>query len=137
MFWGIFMAVQCHTCGRVGEPKVKGSFIVTIVLLIVWILPGIIYEIWRRSSGGVCKYCGSNNIHFYTPPQIQELQTEQNGTHTKLLAHDAFSYNAGQRIPQEQPVEEQAISETKECPFCAETIRTAAIKCKHCGSMLE
>ncbi len=26
--------------------------------------------------------------------------------------------------------------DTKECPFCAETIKTKAIKCKHCGSML-
>lgn len=25
---------------------------------------------------------------------------------------------------------------TKSCPFCAEDIRTDAIKCKHCGEML-
>ena len=27
-------------------------------------------------------------------------------------------------------------SETKPCPYCAETILVAAIKCKHCGSEL-
>lgn len=27
-------------------------------------------------------------------------------------------------------------NDTKECPACAETIKTAAIKCKHCGVML-
>jgi hypothetical protein len=28
-------------------------------------------------------------------------------------------------------------TETKACPFCAETILATAIKCKHCGSMLD
>lgn len=27
--------------------------------------------------------------------------------------------------------------ETRRCPYCAEDIRVAAIKCKHCGSMIE
>ena len=26
--------------------------------------------------------------------------------------------------------------DTKLCPFCAEDIKSAAIKCKHCGEML-
>jgi hypothetical protein len=29
------------------------------------------------------------------------------------------------------------MSDTKLCPFCAEEIKSAAIKCKHCGEMLE
>lgn len=29
------------------------------------------------------------------------------------------------------------MSETKLCPFCAEEIKAAAVKCKHCGSMIE
>ena len=29
-----------------------------------------------------------------------------------------------------------SVPETKQCPFCAETIRAEATKCKHCGSIL-
>ena len=29
------------------------------------------------------------------------------------------------------------MSDTKECPVCAETIKAAAKKCEHCGELLE
>lgn len=32
---------------------------------------------------------------------------------------------------------DEATVEVKQCPFCAEDIRAAAVKCKHCGSMLD
>lgn len=135
--------VQCLVCGHVGASKTKGSFFVTIILLFIGILPGIIYEIWRRSGGKVCSACGSQNLRLYVPTprtvqqpsnHIPQAEPVKNHNKTKLVAEDAYSYNAGVRLNQE---DQSKNSEFKECPFCAEQIKLAAIKCKHCGSMVE
>lgn len=94
--------VQCASCGYVGTPKVKGSFIITIILLCIGLLPGIIYEIWRRSGGKVCSGCGSHNIGIFTIiPQPHQANISQktpinstaNPKKTTLVADDLFSYN--------------------------------------------
>lgn len=35
------------------------------------------------------------------------------------------------------PASQEVLATTRRCPFCAEDIRVEAIKCKHCGSMIE
>jgi len=135
--------VECITCGHVGSTATKGSFFITIILLCFGFFPGLIYEIWRRSGGKVCSACGSSHVKLYIPVQrvVQQPinhtpQAEPTRIHnkTKLVAEDAYSYNAGVRLNQE---DQSKNSEFKECPFCAEQIKLAAIKCKHCGSMVE
>ncbi|UIJ76955.1 sulfite exporter TauE/SafE family protein [Acinetobacter sp. SH20PTE14] len=59
------------------------------------------------------------------PPKISK---------TKLVATDMFEHNLGKKVSQEAPTDRTGI---KSCPFCAEEIKIAAIKCKHCGSMVE
>lgn len=135
--------VECLVCGHVGSSKTKGSFAITIILLFIGFLPGVIYEIWRRSGGKVCSACGSHSVKLYVPVQriVQQPinhapQTKTIRAHnkTKLVADGAYSYNSGVRLNQE---DQGKNSEFKECPFCAEQIKIAAIKCKHCGSMME
>lgn len=59
------MRVVCQNCGHVGEPsqKQRGSTLVTIILLLFWILPGVIYYIWRSADKSLrCDSCHSLNV---------------------------------------------------------------------------
>lgn len=54
--------VSCNNCGHTGWSKNRGNFLITIVLLIFFFVPGVIYEIWRRTGLGVCENCGSDLV---------------------------------------------------------------------------
>lgn len=58
-------AMYCQNCGAVGVPKsrVKGSFLVEIVLWLCFLIPGLIYSIWRLTTKEkVCPTCGAPNM---------------------------------------------------------------------------
>ncbi len=133
--------VECLVCGHVGAPKTKGSFVITIILLFIGFLPGLIYEVWRRSGGKVCSACGSQSVKLYKPQArisqqsvreayVEPVQSKE--TQTKLVATDMFAHNAGKAAQLNSDGVEQ-----KNCPDCRELIRFDARKCKHCGSMVE
>lgn len=54
--------VECNNCGHIGYSVNRGSFAITIVLAFFFLVPAIIYEIWRNSGLGVCANCGSSLI---------------------------------------------------------------------------
>lgn len=54
--------VSCNNCGHVGWSKNRGNFLITIVLAFFFLIPAVIYEIWRRSGLGVCESCGSDSL---------------------------------------------------------------------------
>lgn len=103
-------AVECIACGHVGPKTTKGSFIITLILLIFGIFPGVVYEIWRRSGGKVCSACKSSNIKLYVPRKHKSQLIDQSNVQSNV-----------QQI---------------QCPDCREYIRYDARKCKHCGSMM-
>ena len=57
--------MYCQHCGTVGQPKtrVKGSFLIELVLWLCFIVPGLIYSIWRLTTKEkVCPKCGMPNM---------------------------------------------------------------------------
>ena len=66
----------CTACGHVGNPKkvTKGSFFIEVALWIFFILPGLIYSIWRLTSKHqACAKCGSLGVVPISSPIGAEL----------------------------------------------------------------
>ena len=50
----------CKTCETIQTSKLRGSGWVELILWLCYLVPGLIYSIWRRSSNrSVCTACGS------------------------------------------------------------------------------
>ncbi len=71
----------CTQCGSIGKhiKKTKGSFWIELVLWIAFIIPGLIYSIWRTTSKqSVCPKCGHSTMIPIDSPMGQKLAKEQN-----------------------------------------------------------
>jgi hypothetical protein len=60
------------------------SIIITILLLVFGIIPGIIYVVWAALRGGKCPMCGSQNWSIpHTPEkgmgENKEIEKEKKG----------------------------------------------------------
>ncbi len=70
----------CSTCGTIGDPvKVtRGSFWIEVVLWLFFILPGLIYSIWRLTSRyKACPQCRNSTMIPFSSPVTQKMLAEQ------------------------------------------------------------
>jgi len=69
----------CTQCGMPGKPAAitPGSCLVELALWIFFIIPGLIYSLWRLTSKKkVCAYCGSESMVPMASPAGQRLLKE-------------------------------------------------------------
>jgi len=77
------MAAGTHVCANCGTRAVPtrhiaGSGLVTLFLLFLAIIPGIIYESWRRNASyEACPRCGAKNMLPVETPAAQAILTRQ------------------------------------------------------------
>lgn len=69
----------CTTCGYVGSPKriTKGSILYEIILWLLFIVPGLIYTIWRLTTVyDACPKCKNASMIPVDTPIGQKLVRE-------------------------------------------------------------
>ena len=66
----------CGNCGSLGKPKkrTRGSFFIEVILWICFIVPGVVYSIWRLTTKeSVCPKCGAPNMLPKDSPRAKQL----------------------------------------------------------------
>jgi|GEM_PF-972236 len=70
----------CTQCGYIGRPKnaIKGNIAIELFLWLFFIIPGLIYSVWRSSSRHkVCPKCGNKNLIPLDSPKAQKMVKEE------------------------------------------------------------
>jgi len=78
----------CSACGHIGSSKtaVKGSLLIELVLWCFFLIPGLIYSLWRSGSRHkTCPKCGSTNLITLDSPVAQKLLADQGKTLEQAL----------------------------------------------------
>lgn len=69
----------CANCGFMGQAKkvTKGSFLIELALWLCFIIPGLIYSLWRLTTKHLaCPKCNATNLVPLDSPRGKKLQQE-------------------------------------------------------------
>ncbi len=72
--------LYCTHCGTIAAPKthVRGAFLIEIVLWLCFIVPGLIYTIWRcTTSEKVCPACLTKCMIPLNSPKAKTAMAEK------------------------------------------------------------
>lgn len=62
----------CTTCGAqtdMPQSTARGSFVIEVVLWLAFVIPGLLYSLWRQSTRRkVCPACGSATLILASTP---------------------------------------------------------------------
>lgn len=70
----------CPTCGTVAPPRrfTRGSFGVEVLCWLLFLLPGLLYSLWRLSSRyDGCSACGAPGLIPLSSPRAQQAMGGQ------------------------------------------------------------
>lgn len=70
----------CTECGYIGNPKkiTKGNVLIEIILYLTFIIPGIIYSIWRLSNRVyTCPQCKNESMIPSDSPRGKEIKEKR------------------------------------------------------------
>lgn len=68
-----FVCTRCGTVGRL-RTRTKGSFLIEVMLWLAFIVPGVLYSLWRLTTRArVCAACGSDALVPVNSPAGQRI----------------------------------------------------------------
>jgi hypothetical protein len=90
----------CTACGAVGPTRrnIKGSILTEIILWFFFLIPGLIYTIWRHSTvAQVCRNCGNSSVIPVNSPVAQKFMANH-GTSSSVQPQVKEQSTSGQKI---------------------------------------
>jgi hypothetical protein len=71
--------MYCSNCGAVAIPKriTKGSFLIEVVLWLAFLVPGLVYSLWRVTTRyNACPSCRAPNVIPLDSPRAKQALSE-------------------------------------------------------------